>query len=78
MEGSPGPPDVVLKWALHPTIGPKLKGNSWLEKVGLQQPLAGAYSRFKLRVLENAATVLKFLLLCTPWWVHAYACIHVV
>ena len=53
MEASPEPRQVVLKWALHPTIGPKLKGNAWLEKLGLQQPLAGVYSR--LRALEYAA-----------------------
>jgi hypothetical protein len=53
MEASPEPRQVVLKWALHPTVGPKLKGHAWLEKLGLQQPLAGVYSR--LRALEYAA-----------------------
>jgi hypothetical protein len=47
MEAAPEPKQVVMKWALHPVIGPKLKGKSWLHQFDLQEPLLSVYNRIR-------------------------------
>lgn len=47
MEAAPEPKQVVMKWALHPVIGPKLKGKSWLQRLDLQEPLLSVYNRIR-------------------------------
>lgn len=47
MEAAADPMQVVLKWALHPEIGPKLKGQSWLQRLDLQEPVLSVYNRIR-------------------------------
>lgn len=48
MEAAPEPKRVVMKWALHPSIGPKLKGKNWLQRFDLQEPLLSVYNRLRV------------------------------
>jgi hypothetical protein len=56
IEAADDPQQVVLKWRLHPQIGPKLQGRSWLQKLDLQEPLLGVYNR--IRALSYVARAL--------------------
>lgn len=55
MEAAPEPQSVVMKWALHPNIGPKLKGRDWFSALDLQEPLLSVYNR--VRALDYLARI---------------------
>jgi hypothetical protein len=55
MEAAPEPDSVVMKWALHPSIGPKLKDRDWFRALELQEPLLSVYNR--VRALEYLARI---------------------
>jgi hypothetical protein len=55
MEAATEPQSVVMKWSLHPSIGPKLKGRDWFRAMDLQEPLLSVYNR--VRALEYLARI---------------------
>lgn len=54
MEAAEDPQSTVYKWALHPEIGPTLKGRDWLlTTFGLQEPMRSVYNRLRTMSLMS-------------------------